>query len=202
MSAQPVANEFYSYETRQGVRPISWHDFVALCKGLALAAQNFQPELILGIARGGLYAATLLSHLLRVDLYPIRLTRRVHDRVVHDTPQWVIKPPSEVKGKRVLIVDEICSEGVTLRMAAAEVEWLGAAACQTAVLYAHSWGQAVPDYIGIVSDELLLNPWDREILQDGRFILHPEYVHALEQQGIQADASLNIGIEPYPLAKG
>lgn len=202
MNTQSSQGEFYSYETRKGIHPISWTDFVGICKGLALAASNFEPEMILGIARGGLYAATLLSHLLRVDLYPIRLTRRHNDRVVYDTPRWIINPPAEVKDKRVLIVDEICSEGITLQMAVGETQTLGAKEIKTAVMYSHTWGKQIPDYIGILSDELIMNPWDREILRQGKFILHPEYIHALEQQGIEPNASLNIGIEPYALAKG
>ena len=49
---------------------------------------------------------------------------------------------------------------------------------------------------------LILNPWDREILQEGKFVFHPEYVHALAQQGMVADHSLLLGLDPLPLAKG
>ena len=69
-------------------------------------------------------------------------------------------------------------------------------------LYAHEQGKDVPEYIGIISDALILNPWDREIIQEGTFVFHPEYVHALAQQGMAADPSLLLGIDPLPLAKG
>ena len=193
---------FYSYDNRQGVLPISWDDFFSLCKGLALAVAPYQPEIILGVARGGFYPATLLSHLLRAELYPIRITRRFQDRVVYEKPQWLVRPPSIVQGHRILIVDEICGEGKTLRMAKQEVEDLGAKEVQTAVMYAHTPGQDVPDYIGIISDALILNPWDREIVRDGGFVLHPEYVFALEKQGIVPTESLLLGIGPAQLAKG
>jgi uncharacterized protein len=193
---------FYSYDNRQGVLPISWDDFFGLCKGLALAVAPYQPEIILGIARGGLYPATLLSHLLQAEFYPIRLTSRFQDRVVYDEPQWLVKPPPIVSGRRVLIVDEICGKGRTLHMAKREVENLGANAIKTAVMYAHSPGQDVPDYIGIISDALILNPWDREIIRDGEFVFHPEYVFALEKQGLSPASSLLLGIGPARLAKG
>src|SRR5215475_9097672 len=67
---QAMSTPFYSYDNRQGVLPISWDDFFSLCKGLALAVAPYQPEIILGVARGGLYPATLLSHLLQAELYP------------------------------------------------------------------------------------------------------------------------------------
>ena len=87
MSNQDPHNEpgkFYSYKTRKGVLPISWEDYFGLCKGLALAISTYDPEIILGVARGGLYAATLLSHMLQAELYTIRITRRLKDQVVYD----------------------------------------------------------------------------------------------------------------------
>ena len=56
--------------------------------------------------------------------------------------------------------------------------------------------------IACISDALILNPWDREIVRDGRFVLHPEYVFALEKQGIVPTESLLLGREPAQLAKG
>ena len=77
-----------------------------------------------------------------------------------------------------------------------------ALAVKSAVLYAHTKGASVPDYIGLLTDELLLNPWDREILRDGTFQFHPEYVKALTQQGLKADASLLIDAPTIKIAKG
>jgi len=86
------AGKFYSYEKRRGILPISWEDYFGLCKGLALAISAYEPEIILGVARGGLYAATLLSHMLQAELYTIRITRRFKDQVVYDHPLWIVKP--------------------------------------------------------------------------------------------------------------
>src|SRR5262249_43561953 len=104
-------------------------------------------------------------------------------------------------GQKVLIVDEICSEGKTIAMARDEARKLGARAIRSAVMYAHTWGTDVPDYIGIVSDALILNPWDREIVEDGRFVPHPEYLHAFHQQGLAPTASLLSDIPARELAK-
>jgi hypoxanthine phosphoribosyltransferase len=199
---QGEAGRFYSYENRKGILPISWEDYFGLCKGLALAVSAYEPEIILGIARGGLYAAILLSHMLQAEFYAVRITRRWKDQVVYDAPVWIVKPPEVVRDQRVLIVDEICGAGITLGMVKEEAEKLGAKEIRSAVLYAHEQGKALPEYIGIISDALILNPWDREILQEGTFVFHPEYVHALAQQGKAADRSLLLGLDPLPLAKG
>src|SRR6266566_6447043 len=100
MSNQELHNEagkFYSYENRKGILPISWEDYFGLCKGLALAIAAYDPEIILGIARGGLYAATLLSHMLQAEFYAVRITCRFKDHVVYDIPMWLVKPPAVVK---------------------------------------------------------------------------------------------------------
>lgn len=199
MSAGPFQS--YSYEGRQGVRPISWVDFHGICKGLALAASKYAPDLILGVVRGGLYAATLVAHLLRKDLYPIRVTRRVNDVVTYQHPVWLTTLPDAVKGAKVLIVDEICSTGATLTTIKDEALRIGAAEARCAVMCAHTRGKDIPDYIGLISDELILNPWDREILKDGQFVFHPEYVFALEKQGIQPDQALLLGIDAFELAR-
>ncbi len=181
---------YANYETRKGVQPISWENFHAICRGLALAAANFDPQVILGVARGGLYAGTLISHLLRKDFYAIYLTRRHLDQKVSEQPQWQVRPPDLVRGQRVLIVDEVSSSGETLRLVLDELARLGAGEARCAVMYAHSWSAEVADYIGLVSDALLINPWDREIVEDGRIVFHPEYIFALAQQKISPDSVL------------
>lgn len=191
----------YDYANRDGIRPVSWNDMHGLCKALALAIEPYDPELILPIARGGNYPGTLLAHLLRTEVYSIRLTRRFNDEVVRQQPQWLVEPPATVAGRRVLVVDEISSSGATLRAAAERARELGASAVRSAVLYAHTWGTEMPDYIGVITDALLLNPWDREILVDGTFRFHPEYEQALTDQGLDADSSLLVPATPFTIAK-
>lgn len=196
-----MTQESYDYANRDGLWPISWNDFHGLCQALALAAAEFAPEIIIAIGRGGFYPGTLIAHLLRTEIYPVRFTRRVNDVVLHEEPQWLLEPPALVNGKRILIVDEISSSGQTLLGARQKIEEMGAAVVKTAVLYAHTWGVDVPDYIGLISDALLLNPWDREAVVDGRIQFHPEYISAFAQQEIPLDDSLRIPATPFTLAK-
>jgi hypoxanthine phosphoribosyltransferase len=191
----------YAYENREGLLPVTWELFHGLCKGLALAVAAYQPELILAVGRGGYYPGTLISHMLRADIYPVRLSRRVGDVVTHRRPKWVVKPPKAVKGKRVLVVDEICDTGETLEKVAKSAKKRGAAEVRTAVLYSHTHRAAVPDYIGLISDELILNPWDREIVERDGFVFHPEYLGAFEQQGIALSPELRIDAPTMPPAK-
>ena len=90
----------------------------------------------------------------------------------------------------MLVVDEISSSGETLRLVLDELVHMGAGEARCAVMYAHSWSALSPDYIGLVSDALLINPWDREIVEDGHIVFHPEYVYALELQNIPPESVL------------
>ncbi len=197
-----MATNPYDYENRLSVRPISWEDFHGLCKGLVIAVAPFRPEIILPIGRGGYYPGTLIAHILQAELAPVRLSRRVNDVVTYRTPQWILEPPVSVRDSRVLIVDEISSTGETITMVKEKVLSMGAGAVRSAVLYAHTRGTAIPDYIGLISDALLLNPWDREIWKGGQFEYNPEYVEALTQQGLQPDASFPIAAVTVKPAKG
>ena len=192
----------YDYQNRTGVLPISWEDFHSLCKGLVIAIARYQPEIILPIGRAGYYPGTLIAHMLQVELYPIRLSRRLRDIVTYQSPQWFVEPPPAVQKRRVLIVDEICSTGETILMAKQRVEALGAQATKSAALYAHTGGAPIPDYVGLITDALVLNPWDREIFRQGEFRFHPEYAKALSEQGLKADRSLLIEAPAVEIAKG
>ncbi len=192
----------YDYSTRAGVRPISWDDFHGLVKALAVAVAPWRPEMVLPVLRGGAYPGALLAHILQVEVYPVRLSRRQDDVVVRQTPLWLVEPPAAVRGRRVLVVDEMCSSGQTVQMVKTRALERGAAEARTATLYAHTWGADAVDYTGLISDELVLNPWDREILRDGAFVMHPEYAAALAQQGLAADAALLIPATPFVAAKG
>lgn len=191
----------YDYATRKGIRPISWEDFHGICKALALSVSHFQPEVILPIGRGGYYPGTLLAHLLQIEIYPVRISRRINDVVKYNEPQWIITPPAEIVHRRVLVVDEICDSGETILIVKEKCLALDASLVKSAVLYAHTKAVHVPDYIGIITDELLMNPWDREVFRDGEFQFNPEYVDALRQQGVEAKSELLIPANVFRLAK-
>jgi hypoxanthine phosphoribosyltransferase len=192
----------YDYSTRRDVLPISWEDFHGICKALAQAGAVWQSELILAVGRGGYYPGNLIAHLLRIEVHPVRVSRRVNDVVMYDVPRWILAPPPTIVGQRVLIVDEICSSGKTLSMVKERAQALGAKQVKSAVLYAHTWGASTPDAIGLITDALVLNPWDREVLRAGVFQFNPEYVEALGLQGRGPDRSLLIAAPPITLAKG
>lgn len=179
--------ESYDYTHRDGVLDLGWDAFAALAGRLAEALAGEGIDTVVGVARAGLFPATAVACALRRDLVPVRVSRRVDDRVVHRSPAWRVPiPPDAVAGKVVAVVDEIADTGETLRLVAADARRLGAARVVTAALVAHSWADPRPDVVALESDALVLFPWDRRVFTDGRWQPHPELADALALQGIDA----------------
>ena len=80
------------------------------------------------------------------------------------------------------VVDEMADTGETLRLVAERVRELGAREVTTAALVSHSWADPAPDLSALVSDALVMFPWDQRVLVDGKWQLHPELVQALAEQ--------------------
>jgi hypothetical protein len=60
---------------------------------------------------------------------------------------------------------------VAIQLVKQKATGLGSSFVRNAVLYPHSWGISVPDCIGLITDEPILNSWDREIFRDSEFWL-------------------------------
>jgi len=172
----------YDYAQRKGVTELSWEDCAKLARQLAteLAAQEIHS--VIGIARAGLIPATTVALALRCAFFPVRLTRRVNDKVVRDHPVWLTDVPISVAGQRVAVIDEIADTGETLALVAARLRERGATQVVTACLVSHTWADQRPDLCGLISDALIVFPWDKTVFVDGRWDLHPELAAALRAQ--------------------
>jgi len=119
-------------------------------------------------------------------LYPVRVTRRINDEVVHKSPVWKVPVSPEVRGKVVAVVDEIADTGETLALVADSVRANSSARVVTACLVNHTWANPAPDVSALVTDAFVIFPWDRRVLMAGEWQPHPEIVAALRAQGISA----------------
>jgi hypoxanthine phosphoribosyltransferase len=174
----------YDYAHRQGVEEISWERFAGLARVLAEDLAKAKVEVVVGIARAGLFPATAVACSLRCEFFPVRVTRRVADQVTYERPEWKVDVSPDVAGQRVAVIDEIADSGETLALGAERARELGAAGVVTACLVSHSWAEPMPDVVALVTDALVLFPWDRRVYVDGSWQLHPELAEALRLQGV------------------
>jgi hypoxanthine phosphoribosyltransferase len=142
------------------VRELSWKAFDALSLELARGlAGHFEPEAVVGVAKGGVFVGGAVASALRRDFFPVRISRRSRDRVVRDAPKVFGSMPRELRGKRVLIVDDVAASGETLELAARLATRAGAAEVRLAALAVRP-GSFRPDFFALETAELLVFPWD------------------------------------------
>ena len=166
--------------TKRPTRPhkaafvVDWPVFGELSRALALkVAREFDPELVIGIANAGVVPGAVVAAILDRPFHSMMVSRRYRAETVRATPSVFGEAPSDVRGKRVLIVDETCDSGDTLRLAIAAILNSGAAEIRTAVSF--KTGSFVPDFHAMELENSIVLPWDREILVDGELSPNPKY---------------------------
>ena len=177
----------YDYAHRTGVEEISWERFGELSRSLTEQLSEKKIDLVIGIARAGLFPATAVACALRRELYPVRVTRRINDVVQYESPIWRVDVPATVAGQRVAVIDEIADTGETLAIVAARALERDARRVWTLSLVAHSWADPKPDFTALTSDALLVFPWDKQVLTGDGWQLHPELEAAIRAQNNSED---------------
>src|SRR3954464_1383299 len=102
----------------RGVLEVDWPFFGEICRALALrVAREYQPEIVLGIAKAGVIPGVVVASILQCEFTSMAVTRRDED----SSPVLISGPPATIRGRRILVVDETCESGSTMRLALNEV---------------------------------------------------------------------------------
>ena len=149
------------------VQELSWAAFDAHIQSLARAvAASFVPEAVVGVAHGGVFVGGVLASALGADFFPVRISRRA--RVPSRHPRLFGAMPKELKGRRVLIVDDVSLSGETLQLAKRLAKAAGAKVVRTATLVSRE--KYAADFTVLKSGELYVFPWDyADVTEDERF---------------------------------
>jgi len=167
-----------SHPIPRGILEIDWPFFGELCRALALkVAREYQPEVVLGVAKAGVIPGVVIASILQLEFASMAVTRQDAD----GDPILVTGPPGTIRGRRVLLVDETCDTGSTLKLALNEVRALQPLEVLTAVSF--RTGPYQPDFHAFATDKLIILPWDREIIADGELVTRPDYVQWLKGNG-------------------
>ena len=158
----------------KGVLEVDWPFFGELCRALALrVARDYEPEIVLGVAKAGVIPGVVVASILQTEFSSMAVTRQEEGA----QPVLVSGPPPSIRGRRVLIVDETCDTGSTLKLALSEVRALRPAEVRTAVSF--KTGEYSPDFHAFETDSFIILPWDREIIQGGEIVMRPDYAARL-----------------------
>jgi hypoxanthine phosphoribosyltransferase len=159
---------------------LSWEMFGELCRALALrVAGDFDPDLVVGIARAGVFPGAVVASILRKDFFSLTISRREGGEVVRDRPAVLSAAPLQCRGMKVLLVDEITSSGETLRLGLASIRDLGPKEVRTATSFTR-WRGYKPDFTAMETDATIIFPWDRKIYEGEELVVNPRYEEVIE----------------------
>ncbi|MCD6503180.1 MAG: phosphoribosyltransferase [Thermoplasmata archaeon] len=157
---------------------LSWAEFEEAIQYIALKLREteFHPDLIVAIARGGLIPGVRLSHILRVPMRSIHMTfYDEHDnRLERPILLIPLQTPHEVKGKKVLLVDDIADTGLTLKNALEYLKSLGVKEVKIATIAYKPSSIVIPDFYLFTTNKWVVFPWEKEpIIFEKGIVDHP-----------------------------
>jgi len=143
----------------------SWHQIYELLLNLASTVRKsgFEPEIIVGVSRGGWPPARVISDLLE-NPNVASVAAEFYVGVAETKGKPVITQPVSVsvKGKRVLVVDDVADTGESLSLVRSCLEEQGATEVKTATIYYKPWSVMIPDYYEKETRSWIIFPWERK----------------------------------------
>jgi len=159
------------------VLELSWEFFGELCRVLSVkvAASGYRPDVIVGIAKAGVIPGAVVASILRCDFHSLKISRDSAGERVRARPKIFSAAPADAAHKRVLVVDEICTSGETLRIALNALRQVNPAELKTATSLVKQGGFK-PDFYALETDATVIFPWDRQIVNEaGEVVTNPMY---------------------------
>ena len=142
---------------------LSYAEFGSAVIDLAHQIRNsqFQPEIVLSIARGGFFLGAALGYALGVK-NSFTMSVEFYTGIEERLPMPVVLPPVpnkvDLKGATVLIADDVADSGEALRLV--EEFWRGTVKeARTVVLYEKPRSVVKPDYVWRKTEKWIEFPW-------------------------------------------
>ncbi|MFH0973941.1 MAG: phosphoribosyltransferase family protein [Candidatus Micrarchaeota archaeon] len=147
------------------VKRVSFAEVARLSRAAVrkMKADGFKPDVLVGVGRGGWTPAVIVSNLLRNPrLYSVKCEYYDERDLPVAKPRISQTVGLRVKGKRVLIIDEVADSGGSLRAIARHFRSLGTKEFKFLVLHWKTCAKFEPEYWGERTDGALWlkYPWD------------------------------------------
>jgi len=144
---------------------VSWKDIESMVENLAkrINKSEFKVDVVVGILRGGIIPAKLISDELGVEdigAIEIKLYKNIGERAHKPYLRQPLTLP--IREKNVLIVDDVSDTGLTLNLAVNVINLYSPKKLKTATLYIKPWTKMIPDYYSKVSDKWIVFPWEKK----------------------------------------
>ncbi|MEM4201815.1 MAG: phosphoribosyltransferase [Candidatus Hadarchaeum sp.] len=127
----------------------NWDYIHELCVELAeqIRRSRYDPDLIVALSRGGLIPGRLILDFLGgPDIAFIRVEHYLGFYKTRDRPRITQPLAVSVRGKKVLLVDDIADTGKSLKIAVEYLRGQGAKDVKIGTIYFKPWSAVVPDF--------------------------------------------------------
>jgi len=142
-------------------RYISWPEYGNLTDALAekVRATGKKYDLVVGIARGGIPVAMVVSdHLnVKVDFVNVKSYSDIGRR---SEPKILSTLTERIEGKDILLVDDLVDQGDTLAFMKGYLGEQKPRTLETAVLFRKPWSKTAPDYFLESVSEWVVFPFE------------------------------------------
>ncbi|MEM4359166.1 MAG: phosphoribosyltransferase [Candidatus Bilamarchaeaceae archaeon] len=141
---------------------ISWEEATRMSERLAEMVADYKPDVLVGVSRGGLVPVRILADVLgtsKVGVLGVQFYKKIGE--TKDFPEITHEMPLDVKGKKVLIVDDVSDTGKSLVAAREYILRKGAKEVKIATLHFKPHSILKPDYFIGVTTAWLVYPWER-----------------------------------------
>jgi hypothetical protein len=174
----------------------SWDEIYAMLLELAgrIRKSNFSPDWIVGVSRGGWTPARVMSDLLE-NTNTANMKVEFYTGFGETAKRPVVTQPvtSGVKGKSILVVDDVSDTGESLKVIMQHLQENGVDQVRTATIFYKPHSVFKPDYYSKETSAWIIFPWER--LESIRQLLEKA---KKESRGVEWVRSLlsGLGIDP------
>lgn len=156
------SQDYPSSMSNSELEAVSWEEIYSLLLSLSESIRlDYRAEVLVGILRGGVFPALILSDLLNVkNLSMIRI--RHYEGVSQTTTEGVLDQPllSSLEHRKVLLVDDVADTGKSLSIAIDHIKEKEAGKLKCATIYYKPWSAVKPDYYSKETDKWIIFPWE------------------------------------------
>ena len=141
---------------------IDWAEYGKLASSLSrkIKRSGHRFDLVIGIARGGVPLAMVISDMLgvKIDIINVKSYVGIGKR---GRPRILSTLVNGVRGNRILLVDDLVDQGETMKMLTRYVNGMKPSDLRTAALLKKPWSTFNPDYCLRTVDSWVVFPWER-----------------------------------------
>jgi hypothetical protein len=140
-----------------------WNQIYEMLLNLAekIRKNNFKPDIIVGVSRGGWPPARVMSDLLdNPNLANVRAEFYLGVAETKGEPTLTQPVSMKIAGKKVLVVDEVADTGKSLKLVKEHIVEKGATEVKIATVYYKPWSIVKPDYYEKETSKWIVFPWE------------------------------------------